>query len=564
MSQALYRKWRPTQWDQVVGQEHIIQTLRNQVAGGRTRHAYLFAGPRGTGKTTTARLLAKALNCQEGDPAVRPCDHCASCLSINSGSYLDLIEIDAASNTSVEDVRELRDKIAFAPNTPGGVKVYIIDEVHMLSGSAFNALLKTLEEPPAHAVFILATTDIGKIPATILSRCQRHEFRNIPVAEITAVLKKIAAEEKLDVEEPALRTIARQASGAMRDAISLLDQLSSAGGPVTIDKAIAVLGTARGETASLLVNALTGRDAAAGLGVIEKALDGGADSRQLARQIVEYLRGLLLIQMGSSDQLDMPAEALQEMKHQASQLPASSLVEILKAFNEAASSDRASSWHPALLLEMAFARSMDSEPALQPARASQPVQAPAQIHQGPPAGVQPVRVPARTSPGPSSTPSVGIQNHPASQPEVPAPAIQPERPVPAASQAPASGEPAPASENAGHTFQVITQNWAKIRALIKRQNPHIEALLNSGKLLGVKDNALLIGLPPALKTMLDNPEKLAVVNRALQAVTGLSVSIRITDQAAAPRKLPADIQVDDDGIVGTALRDMGGEVVDIQ
>src|SRR5512139_1658321 len=234
MSQALYRKWRPAQWDQVIGQEHVVQTLRNAVVAERVAHAYLFAGPRGTGKTTTARLLAKAVNCLDEDLAARPCNECAHCQAVNQGRFLDLIEIDAASNTSVEDVRDLRDKINFSPNT-GRYKIYIIDEVHMLSTAAFNALLKTLEEPPAHAIFILATTEVHKIPATVLSRCQRHEFRRIPVADIVAVLKMIAQEEGIAVDTAALAAIARQSTGAMRDAISLLDQLASTGQLVTLE-----------------------------------------------------------------------------------------------------------------------------------------------------------------------------------------------------------------------------------------------------------------------------------------------------------------------------------------
>jgi DNA polymerase-3 subunit gamma/tau len=192
MAQALYRKWRPQTWDEVVGQPHVIQTLRNAVKAGRVAHAYLFAGPRGTGKTSTARLLAKAINCLADDPADRPCNQCKACVAVNEGRFLDLIEIDAASNTSVEDVRDLRDKINFAPNE-GRAKVYIVDEVHMLSTAAFNALLKTLEEPPQHAIFVLATTEVHKIPATVLSRCQRHEFRRLPVKVISDYLAEQVA-----------------------------------------------------------------------------------------------------------------------------------------------------------------------------------------------------------------------------------------------------------------------------------------------------------------------------------------------------------------------------------
>src|SRR5512139_1929762 len=234
MSQSLYRKWRPVHWDQVIGQEHVVQTLRNAVLTNRVVHAYLFSGPRGTGKTTTARLLAKAVNCLEEGLAKRPCGNCAHCQAVNRGRFLDLIEIDAASNTSVEDVRELRDKINFSPNQ-GRYKVYIVDEVHMLSTAAFNALLKTLEEPPGHAIFVLATTEVHKIPATVLSRCQRHEFRRIPLGDIVSLLKMIAQEEGIAVDTAALAAIARQSTGAMRDAISLLDQLASTGQLVTLE-----------------------------------------------------------------------------------------------------------------------------------------------------------------------------------------------------------------------------------------------------------------------------------------------------------------------------------------
>jgi len=240
MSEALYRKWRPQLWDQVVGQDHIVQTLKNAIRSERVGHAYLFSGPRGTGKTTTARLLAKAVNCQSEDLSTRPCNQCANCQALNQGRFMDLIEIDAASNTSVDDVRDLREKIGFSPST-GKFKVYIIDEVHMLSTAAFNALLKTLEEPPAHAIFILATTEVHKIPATVLSRCQRHEFRRIPVNTIVELLKGLAKAEKLKVDDETLFMIARQSTGALRDAISLLDQLTSTGDVITLGESIVMV-----------------------------------------------------------------------------------------------------------------------------------------------------------------------------------------------------------------------------------------------------------------------------------------------------------------------------------
>src|SRR5690606_37656229 len=223
-AQALYLKWRPQTFEGVIGQQHITRTLQNALRQERVRHAYLFSGPRGTGKTSTARLLAKAVNCQGEDPARRPCNECPHCVAVNEGRYLDLIEIDAASHTGVDDVRDLRDKIAFAPNE-GRFKVYIIDEVHRFSGAAFDALLKTLEEPPPHAIFVLATTEIAKVPATIKSRCLMFEFRRVSLAEVVDRLARIAESENVSIDPSALELIAREGTGSVRDSISLLDQL---------------------------------------------------------------------------------------------------------------------------------------------------------------------------------------------------------------------------------------------------------------------------------------------------------------------------------------------------
>ncbi len=364
MTQALYRKYRPLLWDSVIGQDHVVQTLTNSIKADRVGHAYLFAGPRGTGKTTVARLLAKAVNCLNEDPAQRPDNTCDNCKAVNENRFMDMIEIDAASNNGVDDVRDLREKINFSPSQ-GKYKVYIVDEVHMLSTGAFNALLKTLEEPPPHAIFVLATTEIHKIPATVLSRCQRHEFRRVPVAEIVANLQYIVAAENLTADEEALMLIARQSAGGMRDAQSLLDQLASTGTKITLALAQQVLGTATSQTVLEVVTAVLEHQPARGLETIHRALDSGADPRSLARQIVEYMRGLMLIQMGNIEQVEATQDVKTQMQTHANSFNSSDVLRMMKIFNNAAV-DLRGGWQPSLSLELALAEVLDATPPHSP------------------------------------------------------------------------------------------------------------------------------------------------------------------------------------------------------
>lgn len=291
---ALYRRWRPGDFDALVGQDTVRQALTNALEGGHIAHAYLFAGPRGTGKTSTARILAKALNCDHG-PTAHPCGECRNCLSIAEGSSLDVLEIDAASNRGIDSIKELRDKIAFAP-VDGRYKVYVIDEVHMLTTEASNALLKTLEEPPANVVFVLATTDPQKVIATIHSRCQRFDFRRVTVDDIVGHLAMVAQKSDIVADEQALRLLAVQAEGGMRDALSLLDQCAVMNPRVTVDSVRNTLGIVGRESIRELVGAIGRYDGAKGMELVQQILALGREPGRIMMELSEYLRALLLYQ----------------------------------------------------------------------------------------------------------------------------------------------------------------------------------------------------------------------------------------------------------------------------
>ena len=367
MAQALYRKWRSQTFEQVVGQEHVTTTLLNALREGRVAHAYLFAGPRGTGKTSTARILAKALNCNDEDN--QPCNRCSHCTAINEGRMLDLIEIDAASNNSVDDVRELRDKVGFQPSE-SRYKIYIIDEVHMLSASAFNALLKTLEEPPPYVRFVLATTEPHRIPATVLSRCQRFDFRRIPVAEIAGHLKYIAAEEGFEVQDAAVFAIARSAQGCMRDAVSLLDQMTSYGATasaeerqaISLEQVQQVLGSVASATVAAFVDALATKNVAAGLQLIHDLLLQGGSLNEFAAQVIEHLRGVMLVQMVGDGALleDLAPDSVQTMQRQAKELSKPETLWAIRRFSEAMS-ELKGGFQPQLPLELALVEVIEGD-----------------------------------------------------------------------------------------------------------------------------------------------------------------------------------------------------------
>ncbi len=364
---ALYRKYRPAVFAEVKGQDHIVRTLSNQIEAGRIGHAYLFTGTRGTGKTTVAKIFARAVNC-EHPVSGSPCGACASCRAIAAGASMNVIEIDAASNNGVENIRQIREEVSYPP-TEGRYKVYIIDEVHMLSIGAFNALLKTLEEPPEYVIFILATTEVHKIPVTILSRCQRYDFRRIPIDTITARLTDLLAQEEVEAEERAVRYVARAADGSLRDALSLMDQCIAfhLGERLTLDRVLDVLGAADTEVFSRLLRTILARDVGGAITVLDEILMQGKEPGQFVNDFIWYLRDLLLLKSSADmeEVLDRSAENLALLKEEAKMAEDDVILRLIRVFSDLSGQLRFAS-QKRVLLEIALIRlcrpSMETTP----------------------------------------------------------------------------------------------------------------------------------------------------------------------------------------------------------
>lgn len=350
---ALYRKWRPQDFSDLIGQEHISETLSNAITTGKVAHAYLFSGPRGTGKTSTAKILAKALNCEHG-PTPSPCNNCVCCQKINDGSFMDVFEIDAASNRGIDEIRDLRETVKFAP-VDGRYKVYIIDEVHMLTTEAFNALLKTLEEPPAHVVFILATTEVHKVPVTIQSRCQRYDFKRITQKDILQRLISIAEQMNINVDKEALSIIAIQADGGMRDALSLLDQcLAFTKNKLTVDEVRKVLGLVGHDWIWQITDALANKDAQTIMTILDNVIAQGKEIKQLLNELILHFRSIMLYKASNKLlNLNMYFEDETVLKNQAERFSHEEVVQIIQKIHEAINEIKWA-YQPRLTAEMLF------------------------------------------------------------------------------------------------------------------------------------------------------------------------------------------------------------------
>ena len=562
--QVSARKYRPGTFDDVIGQSHVVQTLMNSIATKRIAHAFLFSGTRGVGKTTVARILAKALNCEQG-PTGTPCNTCANCQEITQGTSVDVVEIDGASNTSVDDVREIRENVKFTPFR-GQYRVYIIDEVHMLSNSAFNALLKTLEEPPSHVVFIFATTEIHKIPATILSRCQHYNFRRISKAEIVQRLRHVADQDGLTIEDRSLMALARASEGSMRDGLSLLDQIIAFGGnTIRHEDLEALLGAVPQERIRAMVEAVIQQDSAKALQVIAALLDQGHDVRAYCADLVEYVRNMLVAAVVPSGPelrslIEATEEDLTQLARDAERFTVEQLQELFRMYAAAEDSLRVSA-HPRFVLETAAVRATrllrtaevqpaSSRLAVQPEKPAADrrivTQTPAQTQDkatpspAPVVKTTGVKVSqdnvAKTSAAGGSTPKAPSVAPPREVAAPPArtPAVAPSAPVvPPASAAPVQQEPK-ATSAAEASAAAVEVNWEQFQEAVSTNHPNIAPFLEMGRLVKIEGGLITLGFAKQATTarsMLEKEDNLQALAALGESLYGCAVRIRIVEVA---------------------------------
>jgi len=509
-SQVFYRKWRPQTLSEVVGQEHVTRTLLNALANERVSHAYLFCGPRGTGKTSTARSLAKAINCLTSGKG-EPCNTCAMCQDITEGRALDVIEVDAASNGRVEEIRDLREKVNYAPNLARR-KVYIIDEVHMLSTGASNALLKTLEEPPPHVIFILATTEAHKLLPTILSRCQRFDFRRHSQANMVSEMSRVCKGEGIHIELEALKLIARAATGSMRDALNLLQQANTYyGNEINLQQVQALLGISGDQRTRELVKHIINQDIAAGIATINNVNSDGLDLRQFHRELVEYLRFLLLVKTGSGEPIELTAEDIKELKDLAGR---ASLPLILKAVKQFGQLELGLDNYSTLPLELALVDCILPDTAVkeEPVRQVEPE----------PVSQKPAPRPVQSPPRQKVTP---LEEKKALEPE---PHVS--RPVAKEKPAPTTTASAGASTlSAGSAIEQLQSQWSKIikEAPDGMSKTPAAALLRSARPLSIEDDTIVVSFKYSYhKEKMDNLDNQKTADKIVSSFLGRPCKVR--------------------------------------
>jgi DNA polymerase-3 subunit gamma/tau len=530
--QVSARKYRPGTFDDVIGQSHVVQTLVNSIATKRIAHAYLFSGTRGVGKTTVARILAKALNCEQG-PTGTPCTTCVACQEIAQGTSVDVIEIDGASNTSVDDVREIRENIKFTPFR-GHYRVYIIDEVHMLSNSAFNALLKTLEEPPSHAVFIFATTEIHKIPATILSRCQHYNFRRIGRDEIIERLRHIAVQDGIKLEDRSFAALARASEGSLRDALSLLDQAVAFGGKVIAHADLeTLLGAVPQELVLAMIQAVLAQDSASALRVVAQLLDHGHDLRAYCADIVEYLRNMLVVSVTSPQEwpglIDASLDDLMRLQGETASFTPEQLQQLFTIFAQAEDALRLSA-HPRFVLETAAVRAT---------RLPRPMPPPGSLIEKS-SGAGRSMSSAGPPPRPSAPASKEMLPNAGSSRSVPAGGAPARRDEPAA-----RGQMKPSIPESSPQKTVVL-DWDAFQEEVVETLPNIAPFLEMGRLVSIEGDLVTIGFSKqasVARAMLEKPDNMRTMALLCERLTGQPVRLRIMEQTESEPSGPTMAQV---------------------